>query len=178
MPNQNDELELQKVFGALDALIKDTDINAVDAESVGFSDLPVGYYLCEVTKSELRKAKTSDNAQAFLRFKVLDDGMNIDDDGDLVDIRGTKGKSVNKFYTFKDSDSFTRFVSDMLKFEGETAGEPLLPKQAFTDSRVISEALQALVGSRVYINATETKSGDRWYNLVSWKTAARIGLPE
>ena len=178
MPNKNDELELQKVFGALDALIKDTDINDVDAESAGFSDLPVGYYLCEVVKSELRKAKTSDNAQAFLSFKVLDDGLNINDDGDLIDIRNTKGKAVNKFYTFKDSDSFTRFVSDMLKFEGETPGEPLLPKQAFTDSRVIGEALQALVGSRVYINATETKGGGRWYNLMSWKSATKMGLPE
>lgn len=178
MPNIKETQELQSIFNALDALIKDTDIDKVDAESAGYSDLPVGYYLCEVAKSELRKARTSDNAQAYLSFKVLDDGLNIDDDGELVEVRGTKGKSVNKFYTFKDSESFTRFVSDMLKFEGETPGEPLLPKQAFTDSRVIGEALQALVGSRVYINATETKGGGRWYNLMSWKSATKMGLPE
>lgn len=174
MPNKQDELELQKVFNTLDALIADTDISDVTADTQSFSDLPEGHFLVEVVNMELRKAKSSDAPQVYASFKTVGNGYTIDDDGELVEIQKTANRRVNKFYTFKESRDFTQFVADMLKFEGDKPGEPLLPKQAFIDSRVIADSLDALKGARVYINIS--KGG--WVNLVSWTAATKLGLPE
>ena len=70
----------------------------------------------------------------------------------------------------------------MLKFEGETAGEPLLGKEYFTNSALIEDALDILVGMRIYCQSSTTVNDDDttsvWKNLISWKRAAALNLPE
>ena len=69
----------------------------------------------------------------------------------------------------------------MLKFEGDTAGESLLPKEAFLSSETIEDALDILIGKRIYIQVSTTVNDDdsksTWNNLISWKRAAALELP-
>lgn len=177
----NDQ-DLKKVFASLDALLTDTDISDITAETnTAFSDLPEGYYLAEVTSAELRQSKTGDFPQVAIRFKIVEDGLRIDEKGKLHNIEKTKGRGAGKYYTFKAERDVKQFVADMLKFEGETAGEPLLPKEAFINSETIVDALDVLISMCIYLHITTSeKDGQKtsWTNLVSWKAAKGMGLPE
>jgi hypothetical protein len=67
----------------------------------------------------------------------------------------------------------------MLKFEDEN-GDPLIPKEAFMMSEMLEEAVDALVGSRVYVQVSTTiknEESSTWKNLISWKRAAKLDLP-
>lgn len=168
----------------LDALLKDTDLNKVTADSRGdFEELPQGYYLCNVEKAELKESKSSKSPMAAFTFKVVEDGhsLNATANGDieLTDIPHTKNRKVFIYYPFKDASSIKRFASDMLKFEGEE-GVPLLAKDCFTRTDLIEDALDVLTGMRIYIQITVNEKEDRtkttWQNLISWKRAKLLGL--
>ena len=179
-----DEKDLTQVFSGLDQLLSNSDISHISADTNPiFSDLPAGYFLCEVTSAELRESKSHAGVpQAAFRFKVVEDGIDINDKGKLVAINKTKGKSLGKYYTFKDDRTLRQFVSDMLKFEGEVPGEPILPKEAFLRADTIADAIDVLVGARVYIHNDVRENDDgttsAWQNLLSWKMAKSMGLPE
>lgn len=176
------EKDLKKVFASLDAMLSNTDISDITADSnVGFSDLPAGYYLVEVKKAELKSSKDG-YPQAAFQLKIVEDGLTIDEKGKMHDIEKTKDRMMFKYYTFKEERHIKQFVADMLKFEGEVPGEPILPKEAFTNSETIADAVEVLVGSRVYANLTISEKDDgsknSWINIVSWKAAKGMGLPE
>ena len=86
------------------------------------------------------------------------------------------------YYVLKDTNSVRRFVSDMLKFEGEEPGKPLLDKEYFMNSEILEDALKLLVGMRIYVQITKSESADgnirSWQNLISWKRAAMLELPQ
>ena len=85
------------------------------------------------------------------------------------------------YYVLKDTASVRRFVSDMLKFEGEERGKPLLDKEYFMNSEILADALKILECMQIYIQVTKSTNDDgtarSWQNLISWKRAAALDLP-
>lgn len=171
---------LKSVFDALDNLLATTDITDVTSESSFFQDLPDGYYLSEVVKTEIKESKSTHNPMIMFQYKIVENGVTIDDKGKLVELKGTAKRNIFKNYVFKDQDSVKRFVTDMLKFEGDVPGEPVLEKEAFMNSEVLEDALDVLVGLRLYIHARVSGEGDNkstWFDCISWKRASAMGLP-
>lgn len=175
--------DLKDVFANLDGLLSQTNIEDVTEESAGFNELPDGYYLSEVVKAELKVSKTSKQPMAAFQFKVVEDGKAPagDEDPSLIDIKKTKGRMIFLYFVLKDDQSVKRFVSDMLKFEGEEPGQPLLGKEYFTNSELLEDALDVLTGMQIYINVStsENQNGEpsTWKNLISWARADKLGLP-
>lgn len=174
--------EIKSLHEQLDALLGNVDLSDVSADSSGFSELPDGYYLCEVDKAELKMSKTSGKPMAAFQFSIVEDGKGIDESGKFVNLKKTKGRKIFIHYVLKDESWVRRFATDMLKFEGENPGEPLLPKEAFTTSSTIEDALDVLTGMRIYIQVSTTENDDgtksTWNNLISWKRVAALELPQ
>jgi hypothetical protein len=172
---------LNDVLNSLNGLLNNTDLSDVSAESAGFSELPDGYYLAEVEKAELKESKSSHQPMVAFQFKITDDGLTPDENGDLVSVKKTKGRKIFIYYVLKDENSVRRFATDMLKFEGENPGEPILSKDYFTNSELLVDALDILKGCRVYIQSSTTINDDDstsvWKNLISWKRASALELP-
>lgn len=175
--------DMTKLFNTLDGVLSNAKLDDVTAESNNnFSELPDGYYLSEVEKAEIKESKASHQPMVALQFKVGEDGLAVDKDGNFTELKGTKNRKIFMYYVLKDETAVRRFAADMLKFEGEVEGEPLLPKEAFTTSELLVEALDALVGMCIYIQSstTENKSDGTtsvWKNLISWKRAKTLELP-
>ena len=178
--------ELKLALNDLDNLLKDTNLDNVTADSAGYEQLPDGYYLSEVIKAELTVSKSSKQPMVAFQFKTTDDGLmsSISASGEVFvePIEKTKNRTIFMYYVLKDETSVRRFVTDMLKFEGDVAGEPLLPKEAFTTSETIEDALDILTGYRLYIQVSTTVKEDDnsksvWYNFITWKRAAMLELP-
>lgn len=174
---------LQKAMSALDQILSQTKLDDVSAESQGYSELPNGYYLCEVDKTNFGESKTSHLPMVSFTFKIVEDGTGFvytENEVSPFTIKSTKNRLIFKHYVFKDESSVKRFASDMLKFEGDTPGESLLPKEAFITSETMLDALDILVGYRIFIQADTNEKEDgtkaTWYNLISWKRAAELEL--
>lgn len=178
--------DFTKIHSTLNSILGQADLSDVTAESTGFSDLPDGYYLCEVEEAKLTESKSSHQPMVAITLKVSEDGIDasVDDNGNVSSeaIPKTKNRKIFKYYVLKDETSVRRFVTDMLKFEGDVAGESLLPKEAFTTSETIEDALDILTGYRLYIQVSTTVKEDDnsksvWYNFITWKRAAMLELP-
>ena len=178
--------EMNNFLSQIDNLLGSVKLDDVSAESnENRQELPDGYYLCEVEKAELTESKSTHMPMAAFTFKIAENGIAADmnEAGDITmkELEKTAGKKVWMYYVLKDEKSIRRFVSDMLKFEGEQRGEPLLGKEYFTNSEILAEALEVLVGARVYIqiSTSENKDGstNKWQNLISWTRVERLGLP-
>lgn len=177
--------DIKSLFDKLDDLLSTVDLLNVTAESAGFTELPDGYYLCEVEKAEIRESKSSKMPMAAFTFKISEDGhtAEVDESGEpvITDIKKTANRKIFMYYVFKDERSVKRFATDMLKFEGEEEGEPLLPKEAFLSGDTVNDALEILTGMRIYVHVSTTTNGDdtksTWNNLISWKRAKVLGLP-
>lgn len=174
--------DMTSLFNALDGVLSSADLTEVTTEGAGFSELPDGYYLSEVEKAELKESKNTHMPMVAFQFKVVEDGLSVNSEGEFETIPKTKNRKIFMYYVLKDDSSVKRFVSDMLKFEGETRGEPLLGKEYFTTSEVLVDALDILVGSMIYIQSSTTENSDGsssiWKNLISWKRAAALELPQ
>lgn len=179
-----DNKNLKNVFNVLDELLSSADLSNVTAESTGFAELKDGYYLCEVKKAELKVSKSSGQPMAAFQFKVIEDGTDFrfdsKDKGTAVKLKGTKNRTIFKYFVLKDENSVLRFAGEMLRFEGETPGEPLLTKEYFTSSELIEDALEVLEGMHIYVHMSTNKNDDgtssQWANIITWKTAAKLGL--
>lgn len=181
-----DDKTFSNIHKTLNSILGQTDLNDVTSESSGFSDLPDGYYLSEVEEAKLTESKSSHQPMVAVTLKVIANGLDIEiDDNGVVhskELVKTVNRKIFKYYVLKDETSVRRFVTDMLKFEGSTAGESLLPKEAFTTSETIEDAIEILKGYRLYIQcSTSIKEADNskstWYNFISWKRAAALELP-
>lgn len=175
--------DIREALNTLDQILAKTTLDDVSADSQGYNDLPDGYYLCEVDKADFKESKTSHLPMVSFNFKIVENGTGfkyVDNDVIVYEIKNTKNRMIFKHYVFKDESSVKRFASDMLKFEGETPGEPLLPKEAFTTSETLLDALDVLEGMRLFIQADTNEKDDgtksTWYNLISWKRAAELEL--
>lgn len=173
----------KSVLESLNKTLQSVKVEEISAENV-FEDLPEGYYLVEVESAELTLSKSSGKPMVAFRFKVVEDGIGtkVDENGDAQAIKiKAKGRVIFKNYVLGDEKQVTRFISDMLKFEGDVEGESLLPREAFTEAEVLEDALGALIESRIYTQITidikddGTKSS--WTNLLSWNRVKQLELP-
>lgn len=178
--------KIRNLFKSVDDLLNSTNLDDVTADSGSdFKELPDGYYLSELVKAELTESKTSHLPMVSLQFQVVENGWSVDKKDnsatDLKEISNTKDRKIYLFYVLKDETSLKRFVTDMLKFEGDTEGESLLSKEYFTTSELLEDALSVLVGSRIYINISTVVNKDdtesTWRNMISWNRAKYFHLP-
>ena len=174
--------DMTNLFNSLNGVLSNTDLTDVTAEGAGFQELPDGYFLSEVEKAELKESKTSKQPMVALQLKVVEDGVDTDEEGNFTILKKTANRKIFMYYVLKDDTSVKRFVTDMLKFEGEKEGEPLLGKEYFTNSQLLVDALDVLVGSRIYVRSTTSENDDgstsNWKNLISWKRAKALELPQ
>lgn len=179
--------ELNKtLISSINELLNQTDIDDVTSESTSFQELPEGYYLCSVNAAEIKESKSSGKPMVAFTFTVKEDGHQYvaDKDGnaEMKDIKHSKNRKIFMYYVLKDTASVRRFVSDMLKFEGEEHGKPLLAKEYFMNSEILGDALEILKGMNIYIQITKSETDDgkvnSWQNIISWKRAAALDLPE
>lgn len=181
MPDNN----ITDLTKAINDLLSQTKLDDVTSAGSGFEELPQGYYLCNVESAVLKESKSSHQPMAAFTLSVTENGktMVTDKDGnaELTDVKHSKGRKIFMYYVLKDTSSVRRFVSDMLKFEGEEPGKPLLDKEYFTTSELLNEALAVLVGCRIYVQVTKSERDDgttqTWQNLISWQRAAALELP-
>lgn len=178
--SEKDETMLN-LFEDLDAIIASTDLSKVTAESTGFEELPEAYYLCEVENAKLTTSKSSNQPMISFQYKIVEDGKNINDDGSIITMPGTKNRKIFKHYVLKDGDSFKGFVTDALKFE-DSDGNPILEKEMLLSSQLINDCLEVLEGRNVYVFAKHSTKKDGtesvWYNLIAWETIAKLELEE
>ena len=173
-----DKKDMNEIFNELDAIISSTDISKVTAEGSGFEELPEGYYLSEVEQAELTVSKNSGDPMVKFVYKVVEDGIYVDEDGNNISLSGTKNRKIFKYYVMKDGDSFKRFVTDMLKFENDE--KPLLEKEMLMSSQLINDCLEVLIGMRIYIKCTVSENKDgtegRWYSPTSWEIMNKLEI--
>lgn len=173
------------IIASINELLKQTNINDVTSESNNFQELPEGYYLCTVDAAEIKESKASGKPMIAFTFTVSENGHHYvaDKDGnaEMQEVKGSKNRKIFMYYVLKDTQSVRRFVSDMLKFEGEEAGKPLLDKEYFMNFEILEDALKILEGMKIYIQVTKSENQDgttrNWQNLISWKRAAALDLP-
>ena len=179
------ELNNKQIIASINDLLKQTNIDDVTSESNSFQELPEGYYLCTVDSAEIKESKASGNPMIAFTFTVAENGCHYvaDKDGntEMQEVKNSKNRKIFMYYVLKDTASVRRFVSDMLKFEGEEPGKPLLDKEYFMNSEILADALAILQGMRIYIQITKSVNDDgtsrSWQNLISWKRANALELP-
>lgn len=175
----------KNLIASINELLKQTNINDVTSESNNFQELPEGYYLCTVDAAEIKESKASGKPMIAFTFTVSENGHHYvaDKDGnaEMQEVKGSKNRKIFMYYVLKDTQSVRRFVSDMLKFEGEEAGKPLLDKEYFMNFEILEDALKILEGMKIYVQVTKSENQDgtvrNWQNLISWKRAAALDLP-
>lgn len=175
----------KNLIASINELLKQTNINDVTSESNNFQELPEGYYLCTVDAAEIKESKASGKPMIAFTFTVSENGRHYvaDKDGnaEMQEVKGSKNRKIFMYYVLKDTQSVRRFVSDMLKFEGEEAGKPLLDKEYFMNFEILEDALKILEGMKIYVQVTKSENQDgtvrNWQNLISWKRAAALDLP-
>ena len=162
------ENNMNELFEQLDKLLNQTDLTDVSSESSGFTQLPDGYYLCELEKAELKFSKSSGQPMASLQFTVVEDGTTAEmtEQGTVIQetLKRTKGRKIFVHYILNSEQKIKRFATDMLKFE-EKEGESLLPKEAFTTSETLVDALDLLCGMRIYVNVSTTVNNDTSFSV-------------
>lgn len=179
------DFDFKALSESIDSLLKQTKIDDVTSDTNTFQELPEGYYLCNVDKAEIKQSKSSHMPMIAFTFSVIENGHHYVADADgnvsMEDVKGSKNRKIFMYYVLKDTSSVRRFVSDMLKFEGEESGKPLLDKEYFMNSEILENALNILVNSHIYIQLTKSEKDDgsvqTWQNLISWKRAAALELP-
>lgn len=187
--------DIKKISDILDSLLGKSDLSSTTAEGAGSTELPDGYYLCEVEKAELTTSKSSGNPMVKFQFRVVENGHKsvVDDQGNdvLVEAKGTANRKVFMYYVLSNENQVGFFVSDMLKFSNpEDLTKPLLgedqeeAKVYFKNTALLMDALEIIsMGSHIYVmlqtvpkrdNPSET---DTKKSIISWTRAAKLNLP-
>lgn len=179
--------KVTNIFETVNSILAKVNVNKIDPNSSDFESLPEGYYLSEVVKAEYESFPDGSKAPRIkLQLKVVEDGLRvvINENGDstLEPISKSKGRMIFKYYRLTTVEEAERCIKDLLKFEGENPGEPLLERDYFTTEDLLVEALEILEGSQIYVQNTITKKKDgetsSWINLLSWERATKLGLME
>lgn len=184
MPEEKKEkVDITSLFPEIDDVLETVNLKQVSSEG-SRNDLPdTAYFLVEVEKAELKRSKSSNKPMASFQLKVVEDGylpVVKEEEVELQPISKTKGRKVFKNYIL-DEESIGRFLSDMLKFEGDEPGKPLLDKEYFTTAELLASSLEVLSGHNLYIQVSHKikDNGEKsvFYNFLSWKRVAILGLP-
>lgn len=176
---------LRELYKNVDSILSTVNVGKIDPNAPDYEDLPDGYYLCEVQKLELCVSKKG-NLQVKGAFKTVEEGLavTIDEEGEsqLTPVEKTKDKVFYKYWTLSEKKDVEKFIKDMLKFEGDEPGVPLLEKEYFLNSEVLEQALEVLQGMNIYaqVSTSKNKEGETssWKNLISWSRAQSLGLVE
>lgn len=194
---QLDEQTKKSVFDSLDSLISQSDISDVTSESTEKRGrMKDGIYLCELKSATLGQSKSSGNPMVTLEFSTIDDGITTtyDSFGNASKqiIKGSKGKRIMKFCTFNPDrpSDFSRFVSDMLKFE-DAPKHSALSKEMFVSAEKISQCLEIVIGMNVYVQLSSTRNkgvssdepltednSTQWTTLISFERAVKLGIAQ
>lgn len=177
--------ELQELYSAYNNIAKKADLTNVDPD-LDFEPLPEGYMYAEVSNATFGLTKESKLPMVTITFDVIEGYRIATDDeldeglDELIKLKGVAKRKIFVRFINKDEQSLQRFVKNMLKFEDKN-GEPLLEKEIFMDAEFLSDALACLVGSRLYVQISKSKTSNdeitTWQNLISWKRASQLGLP-
>lgn len=178
-------MDNNKVFAALNQLLGNTSLNDVTADQAQFSELKDGFYLSELKEASFQVSKNSGQPMVKLEFSIFEDGLDVSIDQKgrqtFIELKKTKGRKFWLYYVLQDEAAIKRFVSDMLKFEGDVEGESLLDKSMFTSVESIEEALEAIKGACIYVQVSTSENDDgsssTWKNIISWKRAKALELP-
>lgn len=171
------EEQLQTIYSSVNKILESIDTNQVTAESSdAYSQLPDGYYLSEVVKVEMTTSKSSGQPMIAWQFKTVEDGVTIDENLNKALIKNTTKKTIFMYHVLKDQNSVERFISDALKFEGDEAGKPFLEKDYFTTAETLHDALELLIGLRIWLHVDTDNNNSTWTRFVSWKRADKLEL--
>lgn len=177
--NPAQEDQLANIFSSVNKILQSVNVKDVTADtSEQFSQLPDGYYLCEVVKAEMTTSKSSGQPMIAWQFKTVEDGVAIDENLTKTHIKNTTKRTIYMYHVLKDQASVERFISDALKFEGEVAGESYLEKEYFTTAETLNDALDLLEGLRIWLHIDTDDNNSTWTRMVSWKRAAKLELEE
>lgn len=169
--------QLQNIYSSIDKILESIDTNQVTADSSdAYSQLPDGYYLSEVAKVEMTTSKSSGQPMIAWQFKTVEEGVTIDENLNKSLIKNTTKKTIFMYHVLKDQNSVERFVSDALKFEGDEAGKSFLEKDYFTTAETLHDALDLLVGLRIWLHVDTDNNNTTWTRFVSWKRATKLEL--
>ena len=177
--------ELKELYAIYNNIAKKTDLTSIDPNS-DFENLPEGYYYSEVSDAKFTLTKETKLPMITLTFDVIE-GYRIATDEEidnglpeLFKLKSVEKRKIFVRFVNKDEPSLQRFAKNMLKFE-DANGEPLLEKDVFLDAEFLIEALNCLIGSRLYVQISKSKNSNGetsiWQNLISWKRASQLGLP-
>lgn len=172
--------DLTNIFKKVGEVIKDVNVDNVSSESSEqFVNLPDGYYYAEVESAELTLSSKGDAMVKWV-LKNIEDGVNLDENDKFQYIKSTINKKHFVYSSLKDSNTMQRFISDALKFEGDTPGESYLEKEYFTTPETLNDALGLLEGRRIWlhVDTTENRQGgtSTWTRFISFKRATLLGL--
>lgn len=171
------EEQLQNIFSSVNKILGSIDTNQVTADSSdAYSQLPDGYYLSEVAKVEMTTSKSSGQPMIAWQFKTVEDGVTIDENLNKSLIKNTTKKTIFMYHVLKDQNSVERFISDALKFEGDEVGKPFLEKEYFTTAETLHDALDLLIGLRIWLHIDTNNNNSTWTRFVSWKRATKLEL--
>lgn len=178
-------IDYAKISKTLDSLLESVDLTGTTEDKVS-SDLPDGYFLCEVLEANLGESKAG-NAMFSIKYRTFEDGKRniVDDQGyaQLVDAKGTANKTFYTHYVLSNEMNINFFVSDMLKFQDPETNEPLFDKDMFKDTKGIVEVAELLQqGGIIFImvqtvekrNAPGEK--EKKYKPISWTRARALEL--
>lgn len=163
-------------FSSLNDLLKSIKVESITSDSTEtFSQLPEGYYFCELELAELTTSKSSGNTMVKWQFKVIEDGVSYGENLEKIRIRKSTGRKIFTYHVLKDTSSLERFISDALKFESEE-DTPILGKEYFENSEIMEQALNVLVGSRLWLHIDINEDGNSWTRFISFKRARKLEL--
>lgn len=169
--------EAKTLYNNVNNILKNINVDEIDPES-DFNKLPDGYYLGSF-KFELGESKKNKNPQIKTTITIVENGLNIDEDGDLVEIPKTKNNKIWKYYPLTDEDSVKKLIKDMLKFEDDE-GNTILVKEDFSSLEQIKLSCEVLEEMQLFVNVSNytKKDGEEGtnYNLITWKRAEKLGL--
>ena len=159
----------------LDELLKNIKIEEIKSDDSEYPNLPDGYYLCEVEKVEFKESKTSGNEMLAWQFKVVENGINFDDEMKKYYLENTSNRKIFTYHILKDESSMKRAISDLLKFE-EVEGEPILSKDYFVNKEAMELCFELLIGKNIWIKLQTDKNENQWKRFVGWKGAKNLEL--
>lgn len=180
-------IDLEKFREAINATLSKVDTEKVTEEGIK-TELPDGYYLCEIKSAELTESKNH-NLMVAIQFTTTEDGQQsiIDEDGfaKTVPAPNTKDKIIYQNYVISNEMNAGFFIADMLKFEDPESNTPIFDKDSdFADIDAIANVCDILNQYQpfVYIMVSTVESKDepgkteKKYKPISWKRAQRLEL--
>lgn len=136
------------------------------AETGGFAPIPEGYHLCELEDIILEENKKSLEAgNPYYQFKMT---------FVIVENDTLKNRKIFKYYPLKDGPGLLTAKNDIAKFEDED-NESIIPIEAMEDFDILVEALDLIIGKRIYMRADKpSANGNQWFSIVAWNKIAQL----